>query len=47
MYDDEADTTLPALRKHADMDSRVVAVRNEYGPDGPGSSFLGGLKLGF
>ena len=22
-------------------------VRNEYGPDGPGSSFLGGLKLGF
>jgi hypothetical protein len=22
-------------------------VRNEYGPDGPGSTFLGGLKLGF
>jgi hypothetical protein len=22
-------------------------VRNEYGPDGPGSSFQGGLKLGF
>ena len=22
-------------------------VRNEYGPDGPGASFLGGLKLGF
>jgi hypothetical protein len=22
-------------------------VHNEYGPDGPGSTFLGGLKLGF
>lgn len=22
-------------------------VRNEYGPDGPGDTFLGGLKLGF
>jgi hypothetical protein len=22
-------------------------IRNEYGPEGPGSKFLGGLKLGF
>jgi hypothetical protein len=22
-------------------------IRNEYGPEGPGSRFLGGLKLGF
>ena len=25
----------------------LANIRNEYGPEGPGSRFLGGLKLGF
>jgi glycosyltransferase involved in cell wall biosynthesis len=31
VYDDESDTTVPTLRKYAEMESRVVPVLNEYG----------------
>jgi glycosyltransferase involved in cell wall biosynthesis len=42
VYDDEGDTTLPALRKHTEMDPRVVAVFNEYGP-GPARAIRYGI----
>ena len=31
VYDDEHDSTVPALLKYADSDPRVVALRNDYG----------------
>jgi glycosyltransferase involved in cell wall biosynthesis len=32
VYDDEGDTTLPALEKYAANDPRVIALQNAYGP---------------
>jgi dolichol-phosphate mannosyltransferase len=43
VYDDEADSTVPALRKYAASDSRVVPVLNEYGP-GPARAIRYGIN---
>ena len=43
VYDDEADSTVPALRKYAEGDSRVVPVHNEYGP-GPARAIRYGIN---
>ncbi|HEX5588488.1 MAG TPA: glycosyltransferase family 2 protein [Acidimicrobiia bacterium] len=42
VFDDERDSTVPALRKYADDDPRVVPTRNEYG-DGPARAIRFGI----
>ena len=42
VYDDEADTTIPALTKYAQFDARVVPVLNGYGP-GPARAIRFGI----
>jgi glycosyltransferase involved in cell wall biosynthesis len=42
VYDDETDTTLPALEKYAEADARVIAVQNTYGA-GPARAIRCGI----
>ena len=42
VYDDEEDSTIPALRKYAATDPRVLPTRNEYGP-GPARAIRYGI----
>ena len=42
VFDDETDTTLPALEKYAEVDARVVAVQNTYGA-GPARAIRCGI----
>ena len=42
VYDDEQDSTVPALTKYAQADPRVVPVLNEYGP-GPARAIRYGI----
>ena len=43
VYDDERDSTLPALTKYAQTDARIVPVRNDSGP-GPARAIRYGIE---